>query len=62
MPKNLRVTRTRNRVFPYAWRCTIPDPEQDTGQCGAGFVAETEAQVAKDHAAHVKDSHTEETP
>ena len=60
MPKNLRVTRTRNRAYPYAWTCTIPDPKSHTGQCGASSFAATEALVAADHAAHVKTSHPEE--
>lgn len=60
MPKNIRITRTRNRVFPYAWRCTIPDPESHTGECGAGSFAETEARAAMNHAEHVKTNHAEE--
>lgn len=61
MPKNVRVTPTRNRTFPWVWRCTIPDPESHTGECGTGSFAATEAQVAQDHAAHVKTDHTEDS-
>lgn len=61
MPQTFRVTRTRNRTFPYAWRCTIPDPSSHTGECGAGAFAATEALVAANHAEHVKTDHKEES-
>ena len=60
MPKNMRVNRTGHSTYPYAWQCTIPDPESHTGECGASSFAATEALVAADHAAHVKAVHTKE--
>lgn len=60
MPANFRVTRTRNRVFPYSWRCTVPDPTSHTGECGASSFADSEARTAMDHAAHMKAAHNPE--
>lgn len=57
MPKNFRVTRTRNRAYPYAWRCTIPDPDTHTGECGVGAFAETEYLIQRQHDAHMAADH-----
>lgn len=58
-PDRVRVTRTKNRIYPYTWRCTVPDERSYTGECGATSFARSEYLAKLEHASHMTDSHTE---
>ncbi|KOX10120.1 hypothetical protein [Nocardiopsis sp. NRRL B-16309] len=57
----VRITRTNSPANPYAWRCTVPDSESYTGECGDASFSSSQERAEMDHAAHVADKHTEES-
>lgn len=61
MAKNVRVTRTKNHVYPYTWRCTVPDERSYTGECGTTSFARSEHLAKVNHASHMAANHTEES-
>ncbi|MCP3017329.1 hypothetical protein NGM33_28760 [Nocardiopsis dassonvillei] len=55
----VRISRRESASYPYAWRCTNPDPESYTGECGTTSFAGSRLAAEYAHQVHMRHEHEE---